>query len=187
MQSNLTYYRHHFLIGRSIILLLNTNSKFQSEVLGISEETGSNERLTENEIKFWLLLLAFTTPYLITFLYGTRSVNIVLSAPVWSYGTLNYHPFRFIPLEMLIVELPFGLIRLVFIQQVLLYKRNLTDSGKLVTVGIFCELPGLILSYLFGILVPSFPFPLFLIVGLTFAKYTTKEPLSWIEKESSAH
>jgi len=84
------------------------------------------------------------------------------------------------------MELPFGLIRLAFIQQVLLYKKNLTDSGKLVIVGIFCELPGPILSNVVGLYFPSFPFPLFLIVGLLLAKYTTKDPLTWIEKKSSA-
>ncbi|MHA1850206.1 MAG: hypothetical protein ACTSW8_02980, partial [Candidatus Thorarchaeota archaeon] len=78
---------------------------------------------------------------------------------------MNYPIFRFTPLEVMIVELLFGLIRLAFIQQVLLYKKNLTDSGKLVIVGIFCELPGLILSYVGGYYIRSLPFPLFLIVG----------------------
>jgi len=84
------------------------------------------------------------------------------------------------------VELPFGLIRLAFIQQVLLYKKNLTDSGKLVIVGIFCELPGPILYYVLGVSGLGLPFPLFLVVGLLLAKYTTKDSLTWIEKESSA-
>jgi len=99
---------------------------------------------------------------------------------------MNYPIFRFTPLEVMIVELLFGLIRLAFIQQVLLYKKNLTDSGKLVIVGIFCELPGLILSYVGGYYIRSLPFPLFLIVGLLLAKYTPKDPISWLEKESSA-
>ena len=153
----------------------------------ISEKIDSNELLTRDNIKFLLFLLAFTTPYLITFIRGPGFVNIILSAPVWSFGTMSYPIFRFIPLEIIILELPFGLIRLAFIQQVLLFKKNLTDSGKLVIVGIFCELPGLILSYIFGVYIPSLPFPLFLIVGLLLAKYTTKDPISWIEKESSAY
>ena len=85
------------------------------------------------------------------------------------------------------MDLPFGLVRLAFIQQVLLYKKNLTDSGKLVIVGIFCELPGPTLYYVLGVSGLGLPFPLFLIIGLLFAKYTTKEPLSWIEKESSTN
>jgi len=133
-----------------------------------------------------LLVLAFATPYLITFRYQPGSVNIVFYAPLWSFGTMNYPIFRFTPLEVMIVELPFGLIRLAFIQQVLLYKKNLTDSGKLVIVGIFCELPGPILYYVLGVSGLGLPFPLFLVVGLLLAKYTTKDSLTWIEKESSA-
>jgi len=157
--------------------------------LEISEESDSNELLSRNNIRLLLLVLAFTTPYLIAFIRGSESVNIVLYAPLWQFGTMNYPIFRFTPLEVMIVELPFGLIRLAFIQQVLLYKKNLTDSRKLVIVGILCELPCLILSYVFGVsgLSLHLPFPLFLIVGLLLAKYTTKEPLSWLEKEPSTH
>ena len=54
-------------------------------------------------------------------------------------------------------------------------------------VGIFCELPGPILSNVIGLSIPNFPFPLFLIVGLLLAKYTPKDPLSWLEKESSTY
>jgi hypothetical protein len=100
---------------------------------------------------------------------------------------MSYPIFRFTSLEAMIVELPFGLIRLAFIQQVLLYKKNLTDSGKLVLVGIFCELPGPILYIVLGVSGLGLPFLLFLIVGLLLARFTTKEPLSWIEKESSTN
>jgi len=158
--------------------------------LEISEESDSNELLTHGNIRFLLLVLAFATPYLVTFIPRPGFIDFVLYAPLWSFGPRNYPIFRFTPLEAMIVELLFGLIRLAFIQQVLLYKKNLTDSGKLVIVGIFCELPGPILSNVVGLFVglyfPSFPFPLFLIVGLLLAKYTTKDPLTWIEKKSSA-
>ena len=153
----------------------------------ISEEVDSNGLLTRDNIRLLLLVLAFATPYLISFISQPESVNIVLYAPLWQFGTMNYQIFRFTPLEVMIVELPFGLIRLAFIQQVLLFKKNLTDSGKLVIVGIFCELPGLIIIYISGVPFPSLPFPLFLIVGLLLAKYTTKDPISWLEKESSAY
>ena len=152
----------------------------------ISEEIDSNEFLTRDNIRFLLLPLAFATPFLITFVRGPGFVNIILSAPVWVFGT-DYPIFRFNTLDMMIMGLPFGLIRLAFIQQVLLFKKNLTDSGKLVIVGIFCELPGLIIIYISGVPFPSLPFPLFLIVGLLLAKYTTKDPISWLEKESSAY
>jgi len=152
--------------------------------LEISEEVDSNELLTHGNIRLLLLVLAFATPYVISFIPGF--VNFVLFAPLWSFGTM-YQTFRFTPLEVMIVELPFGLIRLLFIQQVLLYKKNLTDSGKLVIVGIFCELPGPILGNVVGLYILNLPFPLFLIIGLLLAKYTTKDPLSWIEKEPSAH
>ena len=152
----------------------------------ISEEIDSNELLTRDNIKSLLLLLAFTTPFLITFVRGLGFVNIILSAPVWTFGTMDYPIFRFNTWEMIIMELPFGLFSLAFIHQVLLFKKNLTDSGKLVIVGIFCELPGLILSYMAGVPFPSLPFPLFLIIGLLLAKYTTKDPISWIEKKSNA-
>lgn len=105
---------------------------------------------------------------------------------MWTFGTMNYPIFRFLPLDVVIVGLLFGLIRLAFIQQVLLYKKNLTNSGRLVMIGIICEIPGSILTNISGIYTLSLPFPLFLIVGLLLAKYTTKEPLSWIEKDSSA-
>ena len=153
----------------------------------ISEEVDSNGLLTRDNIRLLLLVLAFATPYLISFISQPESVNIVLYAPLWQFGTMNYQIFRFTPLEVMIVELPFGLIRLAFIQQVLLYKKNLTDSGKLVIVGIFCELPGPILGNVVGLYILNLPFPLFLIVGLLLAKYTTKDPLSWLEKESSTY
>jgi hypothetical protein len=153
----------------------------------ISEEMGSNECLSENDIKFLLLFLAFFTPYLLCFIPGPGYTNIVLYAPLWAFGTRNYPIFRFTSLEAMIVELPFGLIRLAFIQQVLLYKKNLTDSGKLVLVGIFCELPGPILYFVLGVSGLGSPFPLFFIVGLLLARFTTKEPLSWIEKGSSTN
>jgi len=154
--------------------------------LEISEESDSNELLTHGNIRFLLLVLAFATPYLVTFIPRPGFIDFVLYAPLWSFGPRNYPIFRFTPLEAMIVELLFGLIRLAFIQQVLLYKKNLTDSGKLVIVGIFCELPGPILYYVLGVSGLGLPFPLFLVVGLLLAKYTTKDSLTWIEKESSA-
>ena len=147
----------------------------------ISEEIGSKEFLTEGSIKFLLLVLAFVTPYVISFISVPGVIDIRVTAPLWVFSIMNYPIFKFWPLEMIIMELPFGLIRLAFIRQVLLYKKNLTDSGKLVIVGIFCELPGPILYYIVGGYGWSLPFPLFLIVGLLLAKYTTKDSLSWHE------
>ena len=114
-------------------------------------------------------------------------LHIRLDTPLWMFDTRQEPTFRFWSFWSLIMDLPFGLVRLAFIQQVLLYKKNLTDSGKLVIVGIFCELPGPTLYYVLGVSGLGLPFPLFLIIGLLFAKYTTKEPLSWIEKESSTN
>ncbi len=111
--------------------------------------------------------------------------SFLLEGPLWRFDTTGYPIFEFWSLFSLIMAPPFGLIRLAFIQQVILYKKNLTDSGRLVMVGIVCELPDSILFYVFGASGLCLPFPLFLIVGLLFAKYTKKEPLSWIEKEAS--
>lgn len=153
----------------------------------ISKEVDSNELLSRDNIRLLLLVLAFITPYVICFIPVLGVYYIRLEAPLWMSYTKSDNIFEFWSLSTLIMALPFGLIRLAFIQQVLLYKKNLTDSGKLVIVGICCELPYSILCYVLGVSDLGLPFPLFLVVGLIFAKYTTKEPLSWIEKESNAH
>jgi len=156
------------------------------EVSGVDEGVDSNakDRFTSETIKFVLIVLAFITPYMLSLALGPVT-SIVLTAPLWRFGTTEYPVFRIWPLEYLIITLPFGLVRLALIRQVLRYKKQLTTATTLVLVGILCELPGPV----FGIAVERswvfLPFPLFLLVGLLLARYSTKEPLSWIEVEES--
>ena len=134
----------------------------------------ADDRFSSDTIKFWLLVLAFFTPYVLA-IGPTAVAGIRLFAPL----------FRFWPLEYLITELPFGLIRLVFIRYVLLFKERLTTATKLILIGILCELPGPVLSILAWRDWIFFPVPLFLGVGLLMARYSTKDPISWIEAEET--
>jgi hypothetical protein len=154
------------------------------EVQGVNNavESDAKDRFTSETIRFLLLALAFITPYMLSLALGPVT-SILLTAPLWRYGTTEYPVFRIWPMEYLIITLPFGLVRLAFIRQVLLYKKQLTTFTTLVLAGILCELPGPVFGVAFGRGWIHFPFPLFLIVGLLLARYSSKEPLSWIEVE----
>ena len=147
-------------------------------------DSNTNDRFPSETIKFWLLVLAFFTPYVLA-IGPTAVAGIRLFAPLWRFGTTEYPIFRFWPLEYLITELPFGLIRLVFIRYVLLFKERLTTATKLILIGILCELPGPVLSILAWRDWIFFPVPLFLVVGLLMARYSTKDPISWIEAKET--
>jgi hypothetical protein len=155
-------------------------------VLGVSEQVDSNvnDRFTSETIKFVLVLLAFITPFVLEVGPGAVA-SIRLEAPIWQFGTTSYPIFRIIPPDMLIAVLPFGLIRLVFIRWVLLYKKHLTTATTLILIGILCELPFPVLCIIFAGNWVILPFPLFLVVGLLLARYSTKEPMSWLEVEES--
>ena len=144
----------------------------------------ADDRFSSDTIKFWLLVLAFFTPYVLA-IGPTAVAGIRLFAPLWRFYTTSYPVFRFWPLEYLITELPFGLIRLVFIRYVLLFKERLTTATKLILIGILCELPGPVLGILAWRDWIFFPVPLFLGVGLLMARYSTKDPISWIEAEET--
>jgi len=155
-------------------------------VLGVSGQVDSNvnDRFTSETIKFVLVLLAFITPFVLEVGPGAVA-GIRLEAPIWQFGTTSYPIFRIIPPDMLIAVLPFGLIRLVFIRWVLLYKKQLTTATTLILIGILCELPFPVLCIIFAGKWVILPFPLFLVVGLLLARYSTKEPMSWLEVEES--
>ncbi len=152
----------------------------------VSEQVDSNvnDRFTSETIKFVLVLLAFITPFVLEVGQGVVS-DIRLYAPIWRFGTMSYPVFRIYPLDMLIAVLPFALIRLVFIRWVLLYKKQLTTATTLVLIGILCDLPYPVLDIIFAENWIILPFPLFIIVGLLLARYSTKEPLSWLEVHES--
>mgnify|MGYP001189029525 CR=1 FL=1 len=148
-------------------------------------DSEAKNRLTSETIRFALIVLAFITPYALWIGLGP-SYSIRLIAPLWSFSSMGYPIFVIWSLDNLITELLFGLIRLAFIRQVLLYKKQLTTPTTLVLTGILCELPGPVLPYvalLRGWV--FFPFPLFLLVGLLPARYCSKEPLSWPEVEEN--
>ena len=152
-------------------------------MLGVSEQVDSDakDRFASETIKFVLVLLTFITPFVLEVGRGVLS-DIRLYAPIWRFGTMSYPVFRIYPLDMLIAVLPFGLIRLVFVRWVLLYKRQLTTATTLVLIGILCELPYPVLDAIFMAGWIILPFPLFLVVGLLLARYSTKKPLSWLEE-----
>jgi len=156
-------------------------------VLGVSEQVDSNvnDRFTSETIKFVLVLLAFITPYVLSIGIGPEIIDIRSYAPLWRFGSMSYPIFWIWPLDNLITELPFGLVRLAFIRQVLLYKKRLTTPTRLVLIGVLCELPGPILYSVFLGGPLYFPFPLFPLIGLLLARYSSKETLSWIEVEES--
>jgi hypothetical protein len=154
------------------------------EVLGLKNAVNSDgyDRFSTETIKFWLLVLAFITPFVLE-VGPLATFGIRIEAPIWQFGTRSYPIFRIIPPDMLIAVLPFILIRLLFIRYVLLYKERLTTVTTLILTGILCELPYPTLAIIFAGNWVIIPFPLFLIVGLLMARYSTKDPISWLEAE----
>lgn len=145
-------------------------------------DSDAEDRFTSETIRFVLLVLAFITPYVLSIGLGPAH-SIQLNAPLWRFDPMAYPIFMIWPLDYLITELPFGLVRLAFIHQVLRYKRRLTTPTSLILMGVLCELPGPFLYSVFLGGWMSLPFPFFLFVGLLLARYCSKEPLSWIEVE----
>jgi hypothetical protein len=143
------------------------------------------DRFTSGTIKFVLLVLAYTTPYILAIRYVLVN-RIVIFAYLWMYDASGYPVFQIYQWDNLIFELPLSLFRLVFIRAVLRYKKQLTTATRLVLTGILCELPVVVwTSYLLYGHILVLPFPLFLVVGLLLARYCTKEPRSWVEAERS--
>ena len=147
-------------------------------------DSNTNDRFSSETIKSVLGLLAFISPFILE--VGPLAVfGIRLDAPTWQFGTQSYPIFRIIPPDQLVVSLLFILLRLLFIHYVLLFKKRLTTATKLVLIGLLSELPYPIPAIIFAGNWVVIPFPLFLLVGLLMARYSTKDPISWIEAEET--
>ncbi len=155
-------------------------------MLKVNEQVdpNANDRFSSETIKSVLGLLAFITPFVLV-VGPLATFGIRIEAPTWQFGTQSYPIFRIIPPDQLIVSLPFILLRLLFIRYILLFKKRLTTVTKLVLIAFLSELPYPILGIIFAGNWVVIPFPLFLVVGLLMARYSTKDPISWLETEET--
>lgn len=143
--------------------------------------------LASQDIRLFLCVLAFITPYIVQVSYVLGDISIRLYAPLWAYGSFDFPIFRILSVDYLIIELPFGIVRLLFIQQVYLFMNHRTSFRKLVLYGIATEIPGTILGYISSYLSAHTafyaPVPIVLFVGLFFAVRTPKKPPHWLDSE----
>ncbi|MFX0108184.1 MAG: hypothetical protein ACFE7R_07865 [Candidatus Hodarchaeota archaeon] len=143
--------------------------------------------LPPQDMRLILCLMAFTTPYLLEVSYLLDSILVRFYAPLWTYSSLDFPAFRILSLDYLIFEFPFGLVKLLFVQQVYLFMIHQTSFRRMLLYGIATEIPGTVFAYLFSggyIVTPYFiPVPIMLALGLFIATRTPKRPLDWLDKK----
>jgi hypothetical protein len=149
----------------------------------VVERDGS---LAPHDVRLILSVIAFITPYLLEVSNILNIVSVRLYAPLWQYGSIDNPVFQVHPLDYLVVELPFGIVKLLFIQQVYLYMKHQTTFRKVLVYGIATEIPGTVLAYVVSVAYSMIPFyspvPILLALGLFFAVTTPRKSPSWLEE-----
>jgi len=142
--------------------------------------------LAPHDARLILSVLAFIVPYLLQVSYVMNTVSVRLYAPLWVYGSIDNPTFRVLFLDYLVVELPFGIVKLLFIQQIYRYMTHQTTFCKVLFYGIATEIPGTVFAYVLSvasIMTPFYsPVPIILALGLFFAVRTPKKSPTWIEE-----
>ncbi|MFW9846723.1 MAG: hypothetical protein ACFFD6_08245 [Candidatus Thorarchaeota archaeon] len=154
---------------------------------GNAHDTKYRGILSPTDIRLILGVLAFFIPYLlqVSSLAGALSVRVY--APLWAYGSIDTPIFRILSIEYLIVELPFGIVKLLFVQQVYHYMSHNTTLRKLLFYGVITEIPGTVFAYVFSVGYALTPFcspvPILLALGLYLAVKTPEKKPMWYENQ----
>lgn len=150
-----------------------------------TEEKNVMRALAPQDTRLALCVIAFITPYLFEVSFAVGNISFQFYAPLWTYVSLSTPPFRFLSVDYLIFELPFGIVKLLFIQQVYLFMIHQTPFRKLIFFGVATEMPATVLAYILSIgssMTPLYiPVPVILLVGLFLAVRTPKKPLDWLD------
>jgi hypothetical protein len=156
----------------------------------VEERHGMNRigRLTPQDIRLVLCVMAFITPSLLQTLHIQGVLEIRLYAPIWSYVPGRYpSAFELVHWDVLIVSLPFGLAKLLFVQQVYLFMFHRTSFRRVVVYGVVTEMLNPVLAYVFSgayTVTPFFgPVPVVLALGLLLAARTPKKQPDWLDEE----
>jgi hypothetical protein len=138
------------------------------------------------ETRLLLGALAFILPFVLQVFRVSDYLAVGLLAPVYQYRSIDTPALRILPFPVIFLGLPFGMVRLLFVQQVYLYMKHRTSLRRLALIGVITEIPATVVGYLFSTAFPTPPFyspvPILVALGLFFAlKRPEREPM-WPEE-----